>query len=98
MPAKKTTTKKTVRKGTRERGPAAPRGPEATEGAIDLGDESGAEVTKRITKAGGAALAAYKDPYGGTPLVLASLPLRSIEATEFQRDLSKVHADRLSDA
>src|SRR6266567_391938 len=72
MPAKKTTTKKTTRKTTKKRGPAAPRGPEATEGAIDLGDESVAEVIKRITKAGGAALAAYKDPYGGTPLVLAS--------------------------
>jgi len=98
MPAKKTMTKKTVKKGTRKRGPAAPRGPEPSESAIDLGDASVADLVKRIAKAGGAALASYKDPYGGTPLVLASLPLRSIEATEFQRDLSKVHADRLSDA
>src|SRR5258708_25117073 len=98
MPAKKTTTKKPTKRTTKKRGPAAPRGPEPTEGAIDLGEESGADITRRIARAGGAALAAYKDPYGGTPLVLASLPLRSIEATEFQRDLSKVHADRLSDA
>ena len=98
MPAKKTTAKKTTRKTTKKRGPAAPRGPEALESAIDLADDSVAEMTKRVGKAGGAVLAAFKDPYGGSPLLLASIPLRSIEATEFQRDLSKVHADRLSDA
>src|SRR5438552_16575047 len=101
MPAKKTTTSRGGRGGApakKKRGPAAPRGPEPSESAIDLGDASVADLVKRIAKAGGAALASYKDPYGGTPLVLASLPLRSIEATEFQRDLSKVHADRLSDA
>jgi len=98
VPAKKTTVKKTTRKTTKKRGPAAPRGPEALESAIDLADDSVAEMTKRVGKAGGAVLAAFKDPYGGSPLLLASIPLRSIEATEFQRDLSKVHADRLSDA
>jgi ParB family chromosome partitioning protein len=94
MPANKTTAKKT----TRKRGPAAPRGPEPLESAIDLADESVAELAKRVTEAGGATLAAFKDPYGGSPLLFVSLPLRSIEATEFQRDLSKVHVDRLSDA
>jgi len=98
MPAKKTTAKKTVRKTTKKRGPAEPRGPLPLESAIDLSDERVVELVKRVAKAGGAALAAYQDPYGGSPLVFASLPLRSIEATEFQRDLSNVHADRLSDA
>ena len=98
MPAKKTTTTKTTNKTVKKRGPAAPRGPEPLESAIDLGDAGVVDLAKKITKAGGAALAAYRDPYGGSPLVVASLPLRSIEATPFQRDLSKVHADRLSDA
>ena len=98
MPARKTTAKKATTRTTKKRGPAAPRGPEPLESAIDLADERVAELVKRVTKAGGAAHAAYKDPYGGSPLLFASLPLRSIEATEFQRDLSKVHADRLSDA
>ncbi|MHB8631661.1 MAG: ParB N-terminal domain-containing protein [Candidatus Limnocylindria bacterium] len=89
MPAKKT---------TKKRGTAAPRGPEPLESGIDLTDERVADLAARVTKAGGAAHAAYADPYGGSPLLLASLPLRSIEATEFQRDLSKVHADRLADA
>jgi len=97
MPATKTA-KKVTKRTTKKRGPAAPRGPEALESAIDLGDERVADLVERVTKAGGAALGAYLDPYAGSPLVFASLPLRSIEATEFQRDLSKVHADRLSEA
>ena len=48
--------------------------------------------------AGGAPLAALKDPYAGAPLVLASLPLRSVEPTTFQRDLSRTHAERLGKA
>ena len=96
MPAKKTAAKKASTKTTRTRGPAAPRGPEPLESAIDLADPSVADLATRVAKAGGATHAAFKDPYGGSPLLFVSLPLRSIEATEFQRDLSKVHADRLS--
>ena len=98
MPAKKTTAKKPTKRTTKKRGPAAPRGPEAGESAIALEDRSVSPLVERITKAGGAALGAYRDPYGGTPLVFASLPLRAVEATPFQRDLSRTHADRLSDA
>ncbi|HEY8732834.1 MAG TPA: ParB N-terminal domain-containing protein [Candidatus Limnocylindria bacterium] len=106
MPAKKTTAvlrggrgaATAKRKTTKKRGPAAPRGPEPLESAIDLADPSVAPLARQIAKAGGATLAAYRDPYAGTPLLFASLPLRAIEATPFQRDLSKVHADRISDA
>lgn len=98
MPAKKTAAKKTTRKTTTRRGPAAPRGPEPLETALDLADGKVSDLATRITKLGGATLAAYRDPYGGSPILFASLPLRAIEATAFQRDLSKVHADRLSDA
>ena len=105
MPAKKAATrtrapgaKPAPRKTAKKRGPVAPRGPEPLESAIQLGDVRVSELVARVAKAGGATLAAYSDPFGGSPLLLASLPLRAIEATEFQRDLSKVHADRLSDA
>ena len=43
-------------------------------------------------------LAAFRDPYAGTPLLLASLPLKAVEPTEFQRDLSRTHAQRLGTA
>jgi ParB family chromosome partitioning protein len=43
-------------------------------------------------------LSSYRDPYAGSPLVLASLPLKKVEPTPFQRDLSRTHADRLMEA
>ena len=83
---------------TARRGPAGPRGPEPGETAIAPGHDDVGAIEERIRAAGGAPLAAYRDPYAGSPLVLASLPLRAIEPTPFQRDLSRVHADRLSAA
>ena len=90
--------RKTTRKTTRRRGPGEPRGPQPGESAIDLSDPQIAGLTQRVREEGGAVLAAYKDPYAGQPLVLASLPLRAVEATPFQRDLSRTHAQRLVDA
>ena len=102
MPAKKTTAKKAApgRKTTtrKKRGPAEPRGPQPAESALDLSDESISELIASITKFKGAPLAAYRDPYAGTPLVLASIPVGSVEATSFQRDLSRTHAERLAGA
>ena len=92
---KKATAKKTTR---RKRGPAEPRGPEAREAAIARDDPSIVGLAEKIEKAKGAVLAAYRDPYAGSPLLLASLPLGAVEATPFQRDLSRTHADRLATA
>ena len=47
---------------------------------------------------GGAVLGAYRDPFAGAPLLLASLPLKRVTATPFQRDLSRTHAERLAEA
>src|SRR3989454_6214274 len=82
----------------RRRGPAAPRGPEARESALTRDDEHVAALATKVEKAHGAVLAAYRDPYAGAPLVLASLPLATVEPTPFQRDLSRTHAQRLADA
>jgi ParB family chromosome partitioning protein len=100
MPAKKTATAKrpTKRKTTRRRGPAEPRGPQPGESAIDPSDAATRDLAERVREADGAVLAAYKDPYAGSPLMLASLPLRAVEPTPFQRDLSRTHAQRLVDA
>ena len=98
MPAKTTRAKAGPKKTTtrKRRGPAEPRGPEASETALGLDDSSVADVVAKIAKLKGTALAAYRDPYGGTSLVLASVPIGSVEATSFQRDLSRTHADRLA--
>ncbi|MBI3521852.1 MAG: ParB N-terminal domain-containing protein [Chloroflexi bacterium] len=97
-PGKKTTTakKRTVAKTTRKkRGPADARGPEPKESPLALDDASIADLVRQVEKAGGAPIGALRDPYANRPLLLASLPLRAIEATSFQRDLSRTHADKL---
>jgi hypothetical protein len=43
-----------------------------------------------------ALIGAYREPLGGRPLVLASLPLHAVQPTPFQRDLSPTHAKRLA--
>ena len=48
--------------------------------------------------AGGAPLGAYREPLGGRPLLLASLPFAAVQPTPFQRDLSPTHAKRLAAA
>lgn len=101
MPAKKKTAGKAGAKparGGKRRGPAAPRGPLPSESALALEDRALAPLVERIRAAGGAAVGSFRDPYAGQPIVVASLPLKAVEATEFQRDLSRTHAQRLAAA
>ena len=95
MPATRTPRKPAPRKA---RKPGAARGPEPKESMIDPGSKDVAPLRTRVEQQGGVVLGAYRDPFAGTPLVLASLPLRRVTATPFQRDLSKTHADRLAEA
>ena len=44
---------------------------------------------------GGVVLARYRDPFGGTPLILAALPVDRVEPTPYQRDPSEAHVKRL---
>jgi ParB family transcriptional regulator, chromosome partitioning protein len=84
----------------RTRGRLAPgakaRGLDAAEVVIDLGHADIAEVVALVRSSGGAIIGAYRDPLGGRPLILASLPLGAIQPTPFQRDLSPTHAKRLA--
>src|ERR1700733_1920617 len=54
-------------------------------------------VAERIEREGGTVVGAYRDPFGGHPLVLAVLPIGRVEPTPFQRDLSETHHKRLAD-
>jgi ParB family chromosome partitioning protein len=49
-----------------------------------------------IEAAGGAALGAYHEPLSGHAILLASLPLKAVEPTPFQRNLSPTHVKRLA--
>ena len=48
-----------------------------------------------IAADGGVVLARYRDPVGGKPLILASLPVDRVEPTPYQRDPSDAHVKRL---
>jgi ParB family transcriptional regulator, chromosome partitioning protein len=96
LPPARTPPKKKVARQSRK--PAAARGPDPRESRIDPDGDAVAALAARVVREGGAVLGAYRDPFAGEPLVLASLPLKKVEATPFQRDLSKVHADRLMEA
>jgi ParB family transcriptional regulator, chromosome partitioning protein len=98
MPAAKKAPKKAPRKTTRSRKPAAARGPEPRESLLDRDGKEISDLVAQVEKQGGAIVGAYRDPFAAEPLVLASLPLKRVVATPFQRDLSKTHATRLADA
>ncbi len=44
---------------------------------------------------GGTVLGAYRDPFGGTPILIVSLPIDRVEPTPYQRDPSDPHVKRL---
>jgi ParB family chromosome partitioning protein len=76
---------------------AGSRGLLPAECALEVLDGPVAELRARIEKEGGAVLAAYRDPLGKNPLLVAILPLDKVEPTPFQRDVSDMHHKRLAD-
>jgi len=52
-------------------------------------------LSSAIAGDGGIVLAQYRDPVGGKPLILASLPVDRVEPTPYQRDASDTHVKRL---
>jgi len=96
----KTTRARTSARPKRAAGKLAPRakarGLDAADVAISLDSAEVAEVVALVRSAGGALIGGYRDPLGGRPLVLASLPLSAVQPTPFQRDLSPTHAKRLA--
>src|SRR5437016_11231487 len=52
-------------------------------------------LADHVEKDGGAVLGRYSDPFGGTPVLLAALPVDRVEPTPYQRDPSDAHVKRL---
>jgi ParB family transcriptional regulator, chromosome partitioning protein len=67
------------------------------ESRLEKADGSVADALAAVEKVGGAVVGMYKEPLGGHPVLLAVLPIDSIEPTPFQRDLSDTHHKRLAD-
>ena len=86
--AKKKTVKRRKKVGARSVGLSAPDTAEVNDAATN-------ELAEQIVEDGGAVLAKYREPFGGTPAVLATLPIERVEPTPYQRDPSDAHVKRL---
>ncbi|HEX7011591.1 MAG TPA: ParB N-terminal domain-containing protein [Steroidobacteraceae bacterium] len=77
---------------------AAPRtrGVQPEECRLESLPPEAASVADRIEREGGVLIAGYCEPLGRQPLLLAALPIESVEPTPFQRDLSDAHYKKLS--
>ena len=65
--------------------------PETTE----VQDAATEKLAGQIVEDGGAVLASYREPFGGTPAIIAALPIDRVEPTPYQRDPSAPHVKRL---
>jgi ParB family transcriptional regulator, chromosome partitioning protein len=76
---------------------AGTRGLTPAETRLDQLSGSAREVAERVESVGGHLLGSYSDPLGKQPILVAILPIESVEPTPFQRDLSQVHHRKLAD-
>jgi ParB family chromosome partitioning protein len=72
------------------------RGPAGSEVLLPIDDPSLTPLAARVREGGGTPVGAYREPFAGKALLLAVLPLKSVEPTPFQRDLSPTHTKRLA--
>jgi ParB family chromosome partitioning protein len=76
---------------------AGTRGLTPAETRLDELSGTAREVAERVASVGGHLLGSYSDPLGKQPVLVAILPIDSVEPTPFQRDLSQVHHRKLAD-
>ena len=72
------------------------RGLDAADIALAMDDARVASLAAQVRERGGAPIGAYCEPLSGATVLLASLPLASVQPTPFQRDLSPTHTKRLA--
>ena len=89
---------KTVKKRKRASRKATPgtKGLEALDCQLDVSSPEIRDVVSRVEKAGGTVVGSCRDPLGGSPLVIAIVPIDTIAPTPFQRDLSETHHKKLA--
>jgi ParB family chromosome partitioning protein len=72
------------------------RGLDAADIVLSIDDARIAPLAAQVRERGGAPIGAYREPLSGGAVLLASLPLASVQPTPFQRDLSPTHTKRLA--
>ncbi len=99
---KKVTAKKGSKKTTRKKkaGKLRPRkekrGLKAADMVLNVDVPEMVGLVEEVEAAGGAAIGGYREPLSGRPMLLAALPLKAVQPTPFQRDLSPTHTKRLA--
>jgi ParB family chromosome partitioning protein len=99
---KKVVAKKTAKKTPRKKkaGKLKPRkdkrGLKASEMVLPVDVPELASLVSEVEAVGGAAIGGYREPLSGKPMLLAALPLKAVQPTPFQRDLSPTHTKRLA--
>jgi ParB family chromosome partitioning protein len=66
--------------------------------AAETRQGGGAEIdllAEQVEADGGAVIGRYRDPFGGTPLLVVALPVDRVEPTPYQRDASDAHVKKL---
>jgi ParB family chromosome partitioning protein len=96
-PKPKSALKRAAPKKRPRKAKAGTRGLTPQESVVEESSGFEKETQDRIVREGGVVLAAYKDPLGRNPLIVAILPLDKVEPTPFQRDVSDMHHKRLAD-
>src|SRR5882757_6512195 len=92
--AKSTAKRAPARRKTPKKAAARTRGIEPKD---CIAQESDAAETKaRVVASGGEVLVSYREPLGGNVVLIAALPIDTVEPTPFQRDLSDAHHKKLS--
>ena len=84
--------KKTVRRRRKTAPASVGLSPADTRGVKDAAVE---RLAGDVEADGGVVLASYREPFGGTPVLLTALPVDKVEPTPFQRDPSQPHVKRL---
>ena len=94
MPKAKTAKRAPAKRKTPKKAKPRTRGMSPADCAAQSTDA--AETSACIEACGGAVLGCYKEPLGGNAVLIAALPIESVEPTPFQRDLSDAHYKKLA--
>jgi ParB family chromosome partitioning protein len=84
-----------VKKKTTRRKKAAPASVGLTTQEMRAADPRAGELAGQVERDGGAVLGSYRDPFGGSLVMLVALPIDRVEPTPYQRDPSDAHIKRL---
>jgi ParB family chromosome partitioning protein len=85
-------------KARRQQAEPASRGLTPAEVRVSPAADEMGDLERAIADADGRVLSCYREPLGGSGVVLAALPVERVAPTPFQRDLSDAHVKRLEDA